>query len=242
MFLASFSDPGILNRNDPNEIETKNKKPRKEIFISQLGYFQKYKVCSTCCIIRPLRSNHCADCNNCVEKFDHHCPWIGNCAGKRNYSYFYLFLITLNLFQIYIALFSLVHVAKGIVTDKDEYKDKGIYKDNEVQVAFNNVVAPLFLIIYSGLTMIFTMGLLIYHTKLVIRNLTTKEELKKLFANIVGNPFTRDLETNLYNMMFPTIPKKSIIDRLNDNKEKINEQHNVDVSLPKTDEKIVEVV
>ena len=37
-----------------------------------------------------------------------------------------MFLITLNLFQIYIALFSLVHVAKGIVTDKDEYKDKNI--------------------------------------------------------------------------------------------------------------------
>ena len=41
----------------------------------------------------------------------------------------------------------------------------------------------LYIIIYEGLTMVFVTGLFIYHTKLVLKNMTTKEELKKHFKN-----------------------------------------------------------
>lgn len=240
LFFASFSDPGIMRRNDPEECETRNKRPRKEILFSQLGYFQQYKFCDTCSIFRPLRSTHCHDCNNCVEKFDHHCPWIGNCAGKRNYRYFYFFLIFLNLLQVYIILFSLVHIAKGVVDDKNKFKEVGLYKEDEISVAFCNVVVPLFLIIYSGLSMIFTTGLLIYHTKLIFNNLTTKEELKKFYANLMGNPYQRDTSRNLSLTLFPTISKDSIIDFLSHNKKEAYASN--DDGIPKTSEKLVEVV
>ena len=89
MLKTAFSYPGILPR---RFINTKNERSQGKFYpqkykIVNLGHIKKFKICETCGIIRPNRSNHCADCDNCVEKFDHHCPWIGNCVAKRNYKY-----------------------------------------------------------------------------------------------------------------------------------------------------------
>lgn len=53
--------------------------------------------CTTCKIVRPPRAFHCSDCGVCVEVQDHHCPWMGTCIGKRNISYFIIFLLSTSL-------------------------------------------------------------------------------------------------------------------------------------------------
>ncbi len=85
---------------------------KKNIKIVQSGFMRNYRFCNTCSIIRPPRSTHCGDCNNCVERFDHHCPWIGNCAGKRNYKFFYFFICLLNILTVLILIFSIFHIWK----------------------------------------------------------------------------------------------------------------------------------
>ncbi|XP_039746790.1 palmitoyltransferase ZDHHC1 [Pararge aegeria] len=47
--------------------------------------------CHLCNINTSTRkTKHCGICNKCVDHFDHHCKWLNNCVGQRNYSAFIL--------------------------------------------------------------------------------------------------------------------------------------------------------
>jgi hypothetical protein len=54
-------------------------------------------LCPDCQVLRTPRSKHCAICNRCVARFDHHCPWINTCVGIHNHNVFLVFIFTLLL-------------------------------------------------------------------------------------------------------------------------------------------------
>ena len=210
LIIAAFCDPGIILR-FPLKSNILEDKKDKRIF--QLGYIRKYKYCSSCLIIRPSRSTHCGDCNNCVEKFDHHCPWIGACVGKRNYKLFYFFLFFLNFLICIIIIFCFYHIIKRITEIiAENERNKNIIIENIASYSLTDVIMSIYIIIYEGLTMVFVTGLFIYHTKLILRNTTTKEDIKRFWENPQGNPYKRSKKKNVKNALFPKKQKYSLID------------------------------
>ena len=86
---------------------------------------EKYRFCNACKIWINMDKNtaHCFDCNVCVEGYDHHCPWTGKCIGKKNLTYFYVFLISILLVFAYFVL-SLTQVQNDAFTEKKRNKRK----------------------------------------------------------------------------------------------------------------------
>ena len=212
LIIVSFCDPGIILS---FPMKKRIIEDRRESKIFQLGYIKNYKYCDTCSIMRPSRSTHCGDCNNCVEKFDHHCPWIGTCVGKRNYKYFYFFLFILNFLICLIIIFCLYYLIKRIteIVKENNHLEENEKIKNIASYSLTEVIMSLYIIIYEGLVMIFVTGLFIYHTKLVLKNMTTKEDIKKFWENPQGNPYIRNLnKINIQNSLFPIKQKKSVID------------------------------
>ena len=75
-------------------------------FIELLEQFEANCLCPECNVIRTPRSRHCNICHKCVDRFDHHCPWINNCVGKKNYKFFYLYIVVELSFLICMTIFS----------------------------------------------------------------------------------------------------------------------------------------
>ena len=81
--ISLCKDPGYLKR--PSDIE----------FMDMMKIFDPVLLCADCEVVRTDRSRHCSICNKCVERFDHHCPWINNCVGLDNHGVFMCFLMSM---------------------------------------------------------------------------------------------------------------------------------------------------
>jgi hypothetical protein len=186
-----FTDPGIIKKINAEYVPSKElaKIPlrkvngkREPVDLTLNGHFQKLKYCKTCHLYRPPRASHCHDCDNCVERFDHHCPWIGTCVGKRNYPSFLMFVLFGTILDISTLIMSLLRIVIG--------KNESRYDGDALQVLKHEPYTVISLI-YSFLFMWFLVPLLVFHFWLIRSNQTTYDFWKDTWKKLGRNPYQK---------------------------------------------------
>jgi hypothetical protein len=152
----------------------------------------------TCGIFRPPRAVHCNICNNCVEVFDHHCPWVGNCIGKRNYRRFNLFLYTLTAYCVIMLALASYHMR--VIADE---------KGGDFAAVLRRNPLSFLIALYAFAATLPVAGLTGYHVYLTCRGFTTNEHLKDAFPH--GNPFSRGACRN-FGELFCSVPPPANVD------------------------------
>ncbi|KAL9655034.1 hypothetical protein ABK040_008817 [Willaertia magna] len=190
----------------------KNKKPQYKDFTCN-GFKMRLKYCSTCKIYRLPRTSHCRRCNSCVDRFDHHCPWTGTCIGRRNYKYFYFFVLFTTIAMIYGFTCSALEIALFVFKATRSYDNSTGYKDESVGNALFACLAssPLsFVICFFTVIMVFSTGSLsCFHSFLVCKNITTYEHINETYKKS-GNPFHLGFWKNMKDVLYSTVPKSQL--------------------------------
>lgn len=189
LWLAACTEPGIIPRQDPKRAfaGTGERPNRIEQIVN--GVKVSLRWCNTCEIYRPPRAKHCAYCNNCVLRFDHHCPWVSNCVGLRNYKYFVCFVVftfMLTLYVFALVLFITVRIAQR---DTLAFRFDRFAKD----LATHRPVL-LGLLIFTCCILCPLGNLAAFHSYLICKNATTNEEMLGLYGS--KNPFSLGMVRN----------------------------------------------
>ncbi|XP_061355992.1 probable protein S-acyltransferase 4 [Gastrolobium bilobum] len=205
LLMTSGRDPGIVPRNsrppefdESLDIPTPSmewingttphlKLPRtKDVIVN--GHTVKVKFCDTCLLYRPPRTSHCSICNNCVQRFDHHCPWVGQCIGIRNYRWFFMFISTSTILCIYIFVFSCINLTQ-----------------NNAWKSISHDYVSDFLTVYCFIAVWFVGGLTAFHFYLICTNQTTYENFRYQYDK-KGNPYNRGSLRNIRETLCSSIP------------------------------------
>ncbi|KAA3679766.1 palmitoyltransferase ZDHHC5/8 [Paragonimus westermani] len=174
---ATFMDPGYLPVGVTGEkLTTIEKGAARTVMYRSVeinGISTRLKWCVTCEIYRPPRCSHCSICKHCIDTFDHHCPWLNNCIGKRNYRYFFSFLLSLTVHMI--LTFS---VSVSFVLARSD------------NLSNYQVIIAIVVLVMVGLLLLPVLGLTGFHIFLVSKGRTTNEQVTSKY-DLDMNPYNR---------------------------------------------------
>mmetsp|Transcript_10451 Transcript_10451/g.10435 ORF Transcript_10451/g.10435 Transcript_10451/m.10435 type:complete len:206 (+) Transcript_10451:303-920(+) len=173
MLLTALTDPGIIPRKHIFELTG----TIPEVFSTEGS--EKRRFCKTCQIYRPERCSHCKVCDNCIEVFDHHCPFVSACIGKNNYRYFICMVIFLTLLGGVDISGLILFFCRDF---QNSHNGRDLIEDESILLSLALVITvPIIL-----LTLL-VMLLCIFHVRICMSGETTKENLLKRERRESGN-------------------------------------------------------
>lgn len=129
--------------------------------------------CTICKSTVEMQSKHCAKCDRCTENFDHHCEWLNNCIGSRNYRSFFgatLSMTLLVLMKLMMAIYLLISglIDSSILEIPDNFEEKNPNKFM-VFIGVSSFKDPFLLLVL--------LNLLGFHIWLKIKGISTYQHL-----------------------------------------------------------------
>jgi len=201
--ITHFSDPGTIDKPTTSEVDAmfnqydhdkpaisapsaNNEANQNERYVEYLLSGESSKICVTCRCVKEFRSKHCAFCNRCVRKFDHHCPWVDNCVGDGNYKYFVSLLFVEQIAMLSFIVSAVVYYVR-------------FFSRSENQSNVNIIDAFVLLLvamhcIATIATSVFVAMQLVTHIELITRGTTMNEVI-----NMLRYRYFRDQKGNVRN-------------------------------------------
>ncbi|KAL2587852.1 hypothetical protein GLYMA_13G163400v4 [Glycine max] len=181
-YRCSSKDPGYIRMNMHDTQDTKDDEPLLKIEINNPALLAGNwsQLCATCKIVRPLRAKHCSTCDHCVEQFDHHCPWVSNCIGKKNKRDFFVFLVL----EVSAMLVTGGVCLTRVLTDPLAPQSFGAW----IQYVANNHTGAISFLIADFFLFFGVFTLTVVQASQISRNITTNEMANALRYNYLRGP------------------------------------------------------
>ncbi|RLN50259.1 hypothetical protein BBJ28_00003758 [Nothophytophthora sp. Chile5] len=137
---------------------------------------------------RNNQSRHCRLCDKCVDVFDHHCKWLNNCVGKKNYRYFLGSVVGASIFlavQIAVGIYLVVQcyvnedairansaTSYGCSTEKDGTTGLCVYGGYRISLVALRAI-HIVLLAFLGPWLFMIGQLALFHFHLCMEHITT---------------------------------------------------------------------
>lgn len=139
---------------------------------------------------QPPRAHHCSANDDCVDKFDHHCPWVGTTIGRRNYRAFIFFVFGTTLLCVYVAFVCGYQVKLSYDKLPSSNKSRALR-------AIADAPAAMIILVLAFLGFWFVFVLSVFHTYLICTNQTTYENFRDGYS-VAENPWNKGCFGNCF--------------------------------------------
>lgn len=195
---VAWTEPGIiLPGEEPSQEEL------AKVRLEERESSNRY--CYTCHTWKPARAKHCRVCDRCVTRFDHHCPFTGNCIGQRNYRRFIIYLCLASLLSFYGILGSFL-VLYSNIEHHDFFQHLGDILIHG-EVFYKVTLAALLL---SVISFMLVAPLLCYHLYITSLGVTTNEHVRGVFLHR-PNPHHEGCTDNYKSLCCSPIPLSQVM-------------------------------